>query len=155
LQLPFYSLRNISSSGPHWSNALILYFPCRYLYILNYISFMLRFILFLKIHVYHCLSLIIVDFILFLYINLYAGAEPETIDKGCPVQRNRIFGSKEILFFIIRPLFFSEPRGCPGAGWRLPWIRPCLYGISPLHHWSIFTVHQGPFGTQWNSKKLE
>jgi hypothetical protein len=60
-------------------------------------------------------------------ISTYTGAEPETIDRGCPVQINRIFGSKEILFFIIRPLFFSEPRGCPSAGWRLPWIRPCTY----------------------------
>jgi hypothetical protein len=51
---------------------------------------------------------------------LCTGAEPETIDRGCPVQINRIFGSKKNLFFIIQPLFFSEPRGCPDAGWRLP-----------------------------------
>jgi hypothetical protein len=38
-------------------------------------------------------------------------AEPETIDRECPVQINRIFGSKKNLFFTIRPLFFSEPRG--------------------------------------------
>jgi hypothetical protein len=68
------------------------------------------------------------NFNLFLFSNdipATAGAEPETIDRGCPVQINRIFGSKEILFFIIRPLFFNEPRECPGAGWHLPWIRPC------------------------------
>jgi hypothetical protein len=53
---------------------------------------------------------------------ILAGAEPETIDRGCPVQINRMFGSKENLFFTVRPLFFSEPRGCPGAGWRLPWF---------------------------------
>jgi hypothetical protein len=51
-------------------------------------------------------------------------AEPETIDRGCPVQINRIFGSI-FFFFTIRPLFFSEPKGCPGADRRLPWIRPC------------------------------
>jgi hypothetical protein len=45
-----------------------------------------------------------------------AGAEPETIDRGCSVQINRIFGSKKFHFFTIRPLFFSEPRGCPGSG---------------------------------------
>jgi hypothetical protein len=42
---------------------------------------------------------------------ILAGAEPETIDRGCPVQINRMFGSKENLFFTVRPLFFSEPRG--------------------------------------------
>jgi hypothetical protein len=57
-------------------------------------------------------------------IIIHPRAEPETIDRGCPIQINRIFGSKEILFFIIQPLFFSELRGCPGAGWRLPWISP-------------------------------
>jgi hypothetical protein len=60
-----------------------------------------------------------------IYITTEAGAEPETIDRGCPVQINKIFRSKEILFFTIRSLFFSEPRGCPGTGRRLPWIRPC------------------------------
>jgi Galactose oxidase, central domain len=41
--------------------------------------------------------------------------ESETIDKGCLIQINRMFGSKENLFFTVRPLFFSEPRGCLGA----------------------------------------
>jgi hypothetical protein len=38
-------------------------------------------------------------------------AEPETIDKGFPVQINKIFGSKENLFFTVRHLFFSKVRG--------------------------------------------
>jgi hypothetical protein len=38
-------------------------------------------------------------------------AEPETIDRGCSVQINRMFRSKENLFCTVRRLFFSEPRG--------------------------------------------
>jgi hypothetical protein len=60
---------------------------------------------------------------------VWSRTEPETIDRGCSVQINKIFGSKEILFFIIRPLFFSEPNECPGAGWRLHWIRSWVYGM--------------------------
>jgi hypothetical protein len=41
---------------------------------------------------------------------MYSGAEPEMIDRGCPVQINRIFGSKEKKILIIRYLFFSELR---------------------------------------------
>jgi hypothetical protein len=63
------------------------------------------------------------------YVCPHSGAESETIDRGCPVQTNRIFGSKKNLFFTIRPLFFSEPRGWPGAGWRLPWIRPSTFAV--------------------------
>jgi hypothetical protein len=55
--------------------------------------------------------------------SMEAGAKPEKIDMGYPVQINRIFGSKENLFFIIWFLFFSESKGCSDVSWRLPWIR--------------------------------
>jgi hypothetical protein len=39
-----------------------------------------------------------------------AGAEPETIDRGCPVQINRMFWSKKI-YFLPYDLYFSVNRG--------------------------------------------
>jgi hypothetical protein len=52
-------------------------------------------------------------------------------------------GSKQNLFFTVQSLFFSEPRGCPGVGWHLPWFRPWL---NP--NWEICLSRMGPNSTR-------
>jgi hypothetical protein len=53
-------------------------------------------------------------------------AKSETIDRGCPGQENKMSEGVIHLIFIARTLFFSELRGCPGAGWHIPW---CLHWV--------------------------
>jgi hypothetical protein len=49
----------------------------------------------------------------FWFEGVRTGAKPETIDRGCPVQINRMFELKENLFFIVYIYFSVNQGGVP------------------------------------------
>jgi hypothetical protein len=58
-------------------------------------------------------------------VAVQSGAEPETIDRGCPVQINRMFG---LNFFLLYDIYFSVNR----VGALAPTLVPPLCAVIPI-----------------------